>query len=174
MLSTYELRLNGLRPVVLRAGPAASFAEHHPADQPGPLRRSGATSRRLGVVLRRQSLGIVRDRVMADGFSERITITTTRLHPERCTLTLALDADFADIFELRGVVRDAARRRGCPTIGRRPRHVHLSRPRRVAAHDARRDSSPRRWHGRAPAARRVRTGPVTLRARRDDRVRAAR
>src|SRR5262249_12519397 len=57
------------------------------------------------IVLRRQSLGVVRERVIANGFRERITITNYTTGPERALVTLALDADYADIFELRGAVR---------------------------------------------------------------------
>ena len=58
------------------------------------------------IVLRRQSLGIVRDRVMSDGFGEQISVQNYTMSPERARLTLTLDADYADIFELRGLVRE--------------------------------------------------------------------
>ncbi len=105
VLSTYDLLLNGVHPVVLRAGPAASFQSTIQLTNPDlfadPTREVDGSE----IVLRRQSLGVVRERVVANGFSERITITNYTTDPERALLTLALDADYADIFELRGVVR---------------------------------------------------------------------
>ncbi len=65
-------------------------------------------------VLSRQSLGIVRDRSISDAFEERIRVHNYTLHAEGCLLTLGLDADFADIFEVRGVHR-AARGERQPT-----------------------------------------------------------
>src|SRR4051794_14775625 len=105
MLSTYELRLNGQRPVVLRTGAGAGFASTIQLTNPDLL-RNPADKVDPDVVLSRQSLGIVRDRVVADAFTETIRIDNYTLHPERCTLTFRLDSDFADIFEVRGVVRE--------------------------------------------------------------------
>ena len=105
VLSTYEMLLNGVRPVVLRAGPAASFQSTIQLTNPDlfadPLREFDGSE----IVLRRQSLGVVRERVIANGFRERITITNYTTGPERARVTLAIDADYADIFELRGAVR---------------------------------------------------------------------
>ena len=58
----------------------------------------------------------MRERVIGDGFGEQISVQNYTTSPERARLTLSLDADYADIFELRGLVRD---RRGerLPTRG---------------------------------------------------------
>ena len=40
-------------------------------------------------VLQRQSLGIVRERLLSDGFGERIRVHNYTTHPERCRLTLS-------------------------------------------------------------------------------------
>ena len=48
LLSTYDLLLNGLRPVVLRAGPAASYQQLDPADQPGHGQLVDARAGRFG------------------------------------------------------------------------------------------------------------------------------
>ncbi|MBA2570809.1 MAG: hypothetical protein H0V04_06485, partial [Chloroflexi bacterium] len=105
VLSHYELRINGVRPVVLRTGSGASYGGTIQLTNPDFLRNPG-DKLDAEVVLRRQSLGVVRDRLLSDGFAERITLENFTTHPERCCLTLRLDADFADIFEVRGVVRD--------------------------------------------------------------------
>ncbi|MEA2622567.1 MAG: hypothetical protein QOH61_1477 [Chloroflexota bacterium] len=110
VLSQYEMRLNGERLVVLRTGSGASYASTIQLTNPDLLRNPGDKTD-PDVVLRRQSLGVVRERVLSDTFSERIRVDNYTLHEEACCLTLRLDADFADIFEVRGVIRDARGRR---------------------------------------------------------------
>jgi glycogen debranching enzyme len=106
VLSTYDLQLNGQRPVVLRAGPAAHYRSSIQLTNPDMVSSSLRELDGSEVVLRRQSLGMVRDRVLSDGLGERITVTNYTMAPERARITLELDADFADIFELRGLVRE--------------------------------------------------------------------
>jgi glycogen debranching enzyme len=104
VLSRYELRIDDQRPVVLRTGGGAGYRNAIQMTNPdlarNPLEKGDAST-----VLMRQSLGIVRDRSISDGLDERVRIHNYTMHPERCLVTLALDADFADIFEVRGVVR---------------------------------------------------------------------
>ena len=103
-LSTYDLLLNGTHPVVLRAGPAAS--QHSVIQMANPdLLDQPADAVGAEVVLRRHSLGVVRDRTIGGGLSERVTVTNYTTLPQRARMTLRLDADYADIFELRGLVR---------------------------------------------------------------------
>ncbi len=116
MLSRYQLRIDGQRPVVLRTGGGASFRSTIQMTNPD-LARNPLEKGDPDAVLRRQSLGITRDRLVADGFEERIRIHNYTLHPERCRLTLSLDADFADIFEVRGVARAARGTRRAAQIG---------------------------------------------------------
>ena len=103
-LSTYDLVLNGTHPVVLRAGPAA--AQHSVIQMANPDLLDQGSDLSEEVVLRRHSLGVVRDRTVSDRLSERVTVTNYTTLPQRARLTLMLDADFADIFELRGLVRE--------------------------------------------------------------------
>src|SRR3954447_312004 len=105
VLSRLELTVNGVAPVVLRAGPAASYQATIQLTNPDLFANRKRAVDGSEIVLRRQSLGIVRERVIADGLRERITVTNYTTEPEHAVVTLALDADFADIFELRGVVR---------------------------------------------------------------------
>ena len=113
VLCRYELRLDGLRPLVLRTSGSASWRGTIQMTNPD-LARNPMEKGDTAAVLSRQSLGIVRDRIIADAFEERIRIQNYTLHPERCVLTLTLDADFADIFEVRGAER-AARGERQPT-----------------------------------------------------------
>lgn len=110
VLSHYELRINGVRPVVLRTGTGASYGGTIQATNPDFL-RDPQEKRDPEVVLRRQSLGVVRERMLSDGFAEQIRLENFTTHAERCCLTLRIDADFADIFEVRGVVREMRGRR---------------------------------------------------------------
>ncbi|HUP82907.1 MAG TPA: glycogen debranching N-terminal domain-containing protein [Candidatus Limnocylindria bacterium] len=103
-LSTYDLVLNGTHPIVLRPGPAASQHSVIQMANPDLLDQDGGVSEE--VVLRRHSLGVVRDRTVSDRLSERVTVTNYTTRAQRARLTLMLDADYADIFELRGLVRE--------------------------------------------------------------------
>ncbi|MBX3028686.1 MAG: amylo-alpha-1,6-glucosidase [Chloroflexi bacterium] len=115
MLSRYQLRIDGQRPVVLRTGGGASYRNTIQMTNPdlvrNPLEKSDPVA-----VLQRQSLGIIRERLITDAFEERIRVHNYTLHPERCRLTLGLDADFADIFEVRGVARQARGTRTAPRL----------------------------------------------------------
>jgi glycogen debranching enzyme len=103
-LSLYELRINGVRPVVLRTGNAVGYRSTLQLTNPDLLERPAVDGSEI--VLRRHSLGIVRDRLVADGFAELITIDNFTMETERARCTIRLDADYADIFEIRGLVRE--------------------------------------------------------------------
>jgi glycogen debranching enzyme len=104
VLSRLELRIDGHRPLVLRTGTGAGYRSTIQMTNPdlarNPLEKGDALA-----MLARQSLGIVRERLVSDDLEDRIRIHNYTMHPERCLLTLTLDADFADIFEVRGVRR---------------------------------------------------------------------
>lgn len=106
VLSRLELRIDGHRPLVLRTGTGAGYAGTIQMTNPdltrNPLEKGDASA-----TLARQSLGIVRERRVVDGLDERVRIHNYTMHVDRCLLTLTLDADFADIFEVRGVRRPA-------------------------------------------------------------------
>ncbi len=95
-LSTYELRLNGRRPILLNHGVdrayVATFQLVNPALE---ARRGGAT-------IPRQSLSLRRTRFVHDGVHERIGVQNCNRHPVEVELELRFDADFLDIFEVRG------------------------------------------------------------------------
>src|SRR5688572_29584250 len=105
LLSTYDLRLNGQHPLVLRGGPAASYRSTIQMANPDQVSRVPEPDG-SEIVLRRHSLGVVRERAIGDGFAERISVTNYTTRAERARLTLTVDADYADIFELRGLVRE--------------------------------------------------------------------
>jgi glycogen debranching enzyme len=104
-LSIYDLRLNAISPVVLHAGPAAGYRRTVQMTNPDVV-ASGEDGDESEIVLRHHSLGVVRERAMGSAFAERVRISNYTHSPERARLTLELDADYADIFELRGFIRD--------------------------------------------------------------------
>lgn len=115
-LSRLELRLDDHRPLVLRTGTGAGYQSTIQMTNPdlarNPLEKGDASA-----LLARQSLGIVRERSISDGLDERVRIHNYTMHVERCVLTLTLDADFADIFEVRGVRRPSRGDRGPAVVG---------------------------------------------------------
>lgn len=106
ILSLYELRLNGTRPVVLRAGAAAGYRSTIQLTNPDLFHSPTGTDDSSEMVLRRHSLGVVRERVVSGGLRESVTVHNFTTAPERARITLRLDADYADIFEVRGFVRE--------------------------------------------------------------------
>lgn len=116
VLSRLELRLDGHRPLVLRTGTGAGYRCTIQMTNPD-LARNPLEKGDAGALLARQSLGIVRERLVSDGLEERVRIHNYTMHVERCTVTLALDADFADIFEVRGVRRSVRGERAPVVVG---------------------------------------------------------
>ena len=104
VLSRYELRLNGERPVVLRTGVGGGYHGTLQLTNPDLLRHPDAGGG-PGATLRRQSLGVRRERVVANVFHERISVRNYTLEEATCRLSVVLDADDADIFEVRGLQR---------------------------------------------------------------------
>ncbi|NYF58684.1 hypothetical protein HDA35_004515 [Micromonospora purpureochromogenes] len=103
LLSRWVLTVNGARLLVLRAETidhySAQYVLTNP-DVPG---------------LPPDSLGIRRLRYVGDGFHERVELVSFRPEPVQVQLRLAVDADFADLFEVKSVVQDAPRASPAPT-----------------------------------------------------------
>jgi glycogen debranching enzyme len=95
-LSTYELRLNGRRPILLNHGVDRAYVATFQLSNPvlEPL-HGGAT-------IPRQSLSLRRTRFVYKGVHERIGLQNCNRHPIEVELELRFDADFLDIFEVRG------------------------------------------------------------------------
>ena len=115
MLSRLTLLVGGERPSVLR--PDGDGAGHGPIVMTNPeLPQGQRPAASTGEPLAARSLGIVRERHLDRGLHERLAISNYADHPATLTVDLVLDADMADIFEVRGFVRP---RRG----DRGPTHV---------------------------------------------------
>lgn len=96
-LSTYELRMNGLTPVLLSNSIDRAYVATFQLVNP----QLGEEGRRL----RRQTLSLRRSRFIHHGFHERIGLQNCGRLPIDVELELRFDADFVDIFEVRKYLR---------------------------------------------------------------------
>ena len=93
MLSRWELRVNGLEPQPLTMTMTEPFAGLFLGRMPPKAGHADST------------LLVVRRRYVGDGMREDITLRNTSAKPKRCVITLAAEADFADLFEVKGQAR---------------------------------------------------------------------
>jgi glycogen debranching enzyme len=95
-LSTYELRLNGRRPILLNHGVDRAYVATFQLSNPV------LETPHAGTAIRKQSLSLRRTRFVHNGVHERIGLQNCNRHPIEVELELRFDADFLDIFEVRG------------------------------------------------------------------------
>jgi glycogen debranching enzyme len=105
VLSCAAVTVDGARPALLRGDTADNFRSTIQLTN-ADMRRNPADKIAADRVLARQSLGIARHRVIDGGLRERLVVTNFTEHQEALTIELALGADFADIFEVRGYQRE--------------------------------------------------------------------
>ncbi|MEW8979185.1 MAG: amylo-alpha-1,6-glucosidase [Symbiobacterium sp.] len=92
-LSRFELRVDGERPDLLGGTAADNYVQR-------VFLQSGASHQ----IFNRVTLGLERQRVIhAGAMYERITVTNMRLEPVSVRLDLRFEADFADLFQVRGI-----------------------------------------------------------------------
>ncbi|HEX6020999.1 MAG TPA: glycogen debranching N-terminal domain-containing protein, partial [Solirubrobacter sp.] len=97
-LSRYELRLNGLPPRLLVSSDEAGTAAVYELTNPDLRLSDGST-------LPLQALRVRRERrITGDGLDEAIVLRSHHGEPVELELTLHLDADFAPMLELRGML----------------------------------------------------------------------
>jgi glycogen debranching enzyme len=114
-LSRFRLRLNGLRPLLLSAR-VKDDNELFGADLTNPDLPLGPSD----VVLSRDIVHLFRSRFLWRGIChERIRLWNYGRAPVHITLTFDVDADFADIFEVRGTRRERRGVRLDPIAGER-------------------------------------------------------
>ncbi len=105
VLSCAALRVDGERPVVLRSDDGGTWRGVVELTN-GDLRDKPPT-RRADIATERESIGISRERAVdGQSFRERISVANFTMHEYEVLLELEFDADFADIFEVRGLHRD--------------------------------------------------------------------
>ena len=104
ILSSSVLRIAGERPVILHSDPGGSWRGVVQATNPefrkDPGDKMGGDERIL-----RQTISIARERTVAEAYRERLDIENHGPIPFDCDVELELDADCADIFEVRGYSR---------------------------------------------------------------------
>jgi glycogen debranching enzyme len=106
ILSCSVLRIAGERPVVLYSDPGGSWRGVVQATNPefrkDPGDKMGGDERIL-----RQTISIARERTIAEAYRERLDIENHGPITFDCNVELEFDADYADIFEVRGYSRPA-------------------------------------------------------------------
>jgi glycogen debranching enzyme len=105
VLSCAVLRINGVRPTLLRAQSAANHISTIQLTNP-EYRRDPATKSGAAEALSMRAISIMRRRWIAGGLAEHIELTNYSASAQHLVLDLELDADMADIFEVRGRVRE--------------------------------------------------------------------
>src|SRR3954454_25098195 len=105
VLSCAVLRINGVRPTLLRTQSAANHISTIQLTNP-ELRRDPSIKQGGEEALARRAISIMRRRWIGGGLAEHIEVTNYSAFPQDIALDLTLDADAADIFEVRGRVRD--------------------------------------------------------------------
>ena len=109
-LDAYSLRVNGTVPTVLAASADRAFRTRHHLT-------TGTLSRRGRVVVPRQTLGILRERVVrGDTVHERLTLRNYGDSPLAVRIDLAFRAHFEDLFMVRGFVNGPHGRRRRPVL----------------------------------------------------------
>jgi glycogen debranching enzyme len=106
ILSCAVLRINGERPTLLSGHMGANHAAAIQLTAPERW-RDPVPKQEPNEALQRRAISIARERWIADGLAERLRITNFSGSVQDVTLSLELDADAADIFEVRGYPRAA-------------------------------------------------------------------
>ena len=97
-LSGWNLSLIGVEPIVLLSTAELGFGQEQVMTNPELINAKGE-------ILASGSLEIRRQRVIDESVIESLRLTNFAVVPLALTLQYEFDADFADIFELRGVTR---------------------------------------------------------------------
>jgi len=111
-LSAYSLTLNGMRPVRLLSTAELGYAMEQVMTNPTMNQDGGRTILRGSIELRRQ-------RVIGDVLEETLRITNYNPFPVTLNLLYEFDADFADIFDVRGYKRERFGRMHDPVVSER-------------------------------------------------------
>jgi glycogen debranching enzyme len=104
VLSCAVLRINGVRPTLLRAQAAANHISTIQLTNP-ELRRDPAIKQGAEEALALRAISVTRRRWIGGGLAEHIDLTNYSAATQHIELDLELDADAADIFEVRGRIR---------------------------------------------------------------------
>ncbi len=94
-LSVFDLSLDGVKPMVLLSSAEMGFGSEHQLTNPHMSDRQGRD-------LPKDSVEIIRQRIIKGSFLEIVQVTNFNIFPIEIGLRFHLNADFADIFEVRG------------------------------------------------------------------------
>ena len=100
-ISAWDLRINERRPILLNSAPIQFYSARFEYTNESFLDDAGPVDRHV--------LGIRVDRTVSGGIHEDIDIDNYARRPVRLTIEIAIESDFADIFDVRS---DALVRRG--------------------------------------------------------------
>lgn len=98
-LSRLELQVEGATPILLSSTAQQGFALSALCANPHIPRQTDLDS------IVAETVGIQRDMVLQGGLFEELTLTNYSTRPVSFELSLSFEADFADLFEIRGHVR---------------------------------------------------------------------
>jgi glycogen debranching enzyme len=104
ILSCSVLHIAGERPVILHSDPGGSWRGVVQATNPEYRKDPGDKMGGDGTILR-QTVSIGRERTIAEAYRERLDVQNHGPIPFDCDVEVQFDADFADIFEVRGYAR---------------------------------------------------------------------
>ncbi len=93
LISGYDLRINGHRPMLLNSAPIQFFSARFEYTNEAFLDDIGPVDK--------QSLSIRVDRTVDEGVHEDLDVVNYARRPVRLTIEIAIDSDFADIFDVR-------------------------------------------------------------------------
>jgi glycogen debranching enzyme len=106
ILSCSVLRVQGVRPVVLHSDPGGSWRGIVQATNP-EFRKDPGDKMGGDELILRQTISIARERTIAEAYRERLDVQNHGPVTFDLDVELEFDADFADIFEVRGYARPA-------------------------------------------------------------------
>jgi glycogen debranching enzyme len=101
-LSTYTFTIEGNKPVLLHSTAERNYVGH--------IESTNVNIEKDGEIVPQHTLNIRRLRAICDGLYERIRVKSYNDFPLKLNLEILLGADFADIFEVRGLKKTSQRR----------------------------------------------------------------
>ena len=116
-LSRLELKLDGLRPMLLHSSPEKNYLQL--VELAYPMKVVDPTG-----VERRENLSLSRERVLGDSLFEKIHAVNYGSEKRDVKITLVFEADFLDVFEVRGLRRERRGQMQTPKVERN--HVVLA------------------------------------------------
>jgi glycogen debranching enzyme len=102
-LSRLELQIEGRSPISFSSSAHKGFSMSVLCSNP---EINNLDLNQSVILIKAETIGIHREIVIKGGFFEEMQVTNYNTHPVSFSLSLSLDADFLDLFEVRGVKRE--------------------------------------------------------------------